>query len=96
MVASLFANDFEPATFLLSYNNAQIFCVFEKKTILNRQLIQVAILQEELEAKDLELARLKEALSQKEGTQDAPVEERDEAGNDQKAASDPLQVKVES
>ncbi|CAD6248155.1 unnamed protein product [Miscanthus lutarioriparius] len=56
----------------------------------------VSILQEELEAKDLELARLKEALSQKEGTQDAPVEERDEAGNDQKAASDPLQVKVES
>jgi len=57
---------------------------------------QVSILQEELEAKDLELARLKERLSQKEGTQDAPVEERDEAGNDQKAASDPLQVKVES
>jgi hypothetical protein len=57
---------------------------------------QVSILQEELEAKDLELARLKEALSQKEGTQDAPVEERDEAGNDQNAASDPLQVKVES
>ena len=56
----------------------------------------MSILQEELEAKDLELARLKEALSQKEGTQDAPVEERDEAGNDQKAASDPLQVKVES
>ncbi|EES04471.1 hypothetical protein BDA96_04G036700 [Sorghum bicolor] len=56
----------------------------------------VSILQEQLEAKDLELARLKETLSQKEGTQDAPVEERDEAGDDQKAASDPLQVKVES
>lgn len=57
---------------------------------------QVSILQDELEAKDLEITRLKEALSQKEGTPDAPVEERDEAGNDQKAASDPLQVKVES
>jgi len=95
LVASLFANDSEPATFLLNYNNAQIFCVFEKKTILNWQLIQVAILQEELEAKDLELGRLREMLSQKEATENRAVEEREEAGNDLNTASDPLQVKVE-
>lgn len=64
---------------------------------------QVAILQEELEAKELEVTRLKEeTLSQKEDTQDAPspapapVEEGDGAGNDLKPASDPLQVKLES
>jgi hypothetical protein len=63
----------------------------------------VAILQEELEAKELEVTRLKEeTLSQKEGTQEAPapapapVEEGDGAGNDLKPASDPLQVKLES
>ncbi|PWZ20869.1 FKBP12-interacting protein [Zea mays] len=64
---------------------------------------KVAILQEELEAKELEVTRLKEeTLSQKEGTQEAPapapapVEEGDGAGNDLKPASDPLQVKLES
>jgi len=35
----------------------------------------VSILQEELEAKDLEVARLKEMLSQKEATHDTAVEE---------------------
>jgi len=56
----------------------------------------VSILQEELEAKDLELTRLKEALAQKEATQDAPVENSDDAGNGQEADSDTLQVKAES
>lgn len=56
----------------------------------------MSILQEELEAKDLELTRLKEALAQKEATQDAPVETSDDAGNGQEADSDTLQVKAES
>ncbi|KAK8462429.1 hypothetical protein SEVIR_1G205120v4 [Setaria viridis] len=56
----------------------------------------VSILQEELEAKDLELARLKEMLSQKEASHDEAVEERDEAANDMNTASDPMHVKVES
>lgn len=56
----------------------------------------MSILQEELEAKDLELRRLKEMLSQKEATEDTAVEESDEAGNDLNTASDPQQVKVES
>ncbi|KAG2611504.1 hypothetical protein PVAP13_4KG137400 [Panicum virgatum] len=54
----------------------------------------VSILQEELEAKDLEVARLKEMLSQKEATRDTAVEEeRDEAANDINTASDPMEVK---
>jgi hypothetical protein len=65
-------------------------------TILNWQLLQVAILQEELEAKDLEVGRLRETLSQKEATENRAVEEREEAGNGLNTASDPLQVKVES
>ncbi|KAL6634396.1 hypothetical protein ACP70R_027067 [Stipagrostis hirtigluma subsp. patula] len=56
----------------------------------------VAILQEELEAKDLELRRLKEMLSQKEAIEDRAAEERDEAGNDLNTTSDPQAVKVES
>ncbi|OEL27488.1 FKBP12-interacting protein of 37 kDa [Dichanthelium oligosanthes] len=56
----------------------------------------VSILQEELEAKDLELTRLKEMLSHKEASDDAAVEEREEAANDMNTASDPMQVKVES
>ncbi|AQK60977.1 Protein arginine N-methyltransferase 1.5 [Zea mays] len=56
----------------------------------------VSILQEELEAKDLELTRLKEVLAQKGATQDAPVETSDDAGNGQEADSDTLQVKAES
>ncbi|KAG2606105.1 FKBP12-interacting protein of 37 kDa-like isoform X2 [Panicum virgatum] len=57
----------------------------------------LSILQEELEAKDLEVARLKEMLSQKEATHDTAVEEeRDEAANDMNTASDPMEVKVES
>jgi hypothetical protein len=56
----------------------------------------VAILQEELEAKDLEVGRLREMLSQKEATENRAVEEREEAGNGLNTASDPLQVKVES
>lgn len=57
----------------------------------------VSILQEELEAKDLEVARLKEMLSQKEATRDTAVEEeRDEAANDINTASDPMEVRVES
>uniref|UniRef100_K3XY01 FKBP12-interacting protein of 37 kDa n=1 Tax=Setaria italica TaxID=4555 RepID=K3XY01_SETIT len=56
----------------------------------------VSILQEELGAKDLELARLKEVLSQKEASHDEAVEERDEAANDMNTASDPMHVKVES
>lgn len=56
----------------------------------------MSILQEELEAKDLELARLKEMLSHKEATHDEEIEERDEAANDMTTASDPMQVKMES
>ena len=57
----------------------------------------MSILQEELEAKDLEVARLKEMLSQKEATRDTAVEEeRDEAANDINTASDPMEVRVES
>uniref|UniRef100_A0A0A9CJA8 FKBP12-interacting protein of 37 kDa n=1 Tax=Arundo donax TaxID=35708 RepID=A0A0A9CJA8_ARUDO len=59
----------------------------------------VSILQEELEAKDLELRRLKEILSQKEATEGSEgktVEEIDKAGNDMNTDSDPQQVKVES
>ncbi|VAI73618.1 unnamed protein product [Triticum turgidum subsp. durum] len=57
----------------------------------------VSILQEELEAKDVELARLKEMLSQKEATEDdAVVEEREEAANDMNASSDPQPIKAES
>ncbi|KAM3189422.1 hypothetical protein ACQJBY_067994 [Aegilops geniculata] len=58
----------------------------------------VSILQEELEAKDVELARLKEMLSQKEATEDddAVVEEREEAANDMNASSDPQLIKAES
>ncbi|KAL6864714.1 hypothetical protein ACP4OV_015865 [Aristida adscensionis] len=56
----------------------------------------VSILQEELEAKDLELKRLKEMLSQKEVIEErVMIEERDEAGNDLNN-SDPRPVKVES
>ncbi|CAL5042872.1 unnamed protein product [Urochloa decumbens] len=55
----------------------------------------VSILQEELEAKNLELTRLKEMLSQKKATHDEVVEERDEAGNYMNTDSDPMQVKVE-
>ena len=65
--------------------------------ILASHLFQVSILQEELEAKDLEVARLKEMLSQKEATRDTAVEEeRDEAANDINTASDPMEVRVES
>jgi len=65
--------------------------------ILASHLFQLSILQEELEAKDLEVARLKEMLSQKEATHDTAVEEeRDEAANDMNTASDPMEVKVES
>ncbi|CAN6298329.1 unnamed protein product [Urochloa humidicola] len=56
----------------------------------------VSILQEELEAKDLELTRLREMLYQKEATHDEAVEERNEAANDMNTDSDPMQVKVES
>ena len=65
--------------------------------ILASHLFQLSILQEELEAKDLEVARLKEMLYQKEATLDTAVEEeRDEAVNDMNTASDPMEVKVES
>ena len=65
--------------------------------ILASHLFQLSILQEELEAKDLEVARLKEMLSQKEATRDTAVEEeRDEAANDINTALDPMEVRVES
>jgi len=65
--------------------------------ILASHLFQLSILQEELEAKDLEVARLKEMLSQKEATRDTAVEEeRDEAANDINTASDTMEVRVES
>ena len=44
----------------------------------------------------MELTRLKEMLSQKEATEDAVVEEREEAANDMNASSDPQLIKVES
>ena len=45
----------------------------------------------------MELARLKEMLSQKEATEDdAVVEEREEAANDMNASSDPQPIKAES
>ncbi|CAL4926577.1 unnamed protein product [Urochloa decumbens] len=56
----------------------------------------VSILQDELEAKDLELIRLREMVYQKEATRDEDVEERNEAANDMNTDSDPMQVKVES
>ncbi|TVU04858.1 hypothetical protein EJB05_47996 [Eragrostis curvula] len=56
----------------------------------------VAILQEELEAKDSELRRLKEMLSQKEAAEDRADEEGDQAVNDLNTASDPQPVKMES
>jgi hypothetical protein len=96
-------NDVERSNEMVSVTNVTtvyyglwVGCLFWSRDFELAIFFQVSILQEQLEAKDLELARLKETLSQKEGTQDAPVEERDEAGDDQKAASDPLQVKVES
>lgn len=73
-----------------------VSCLFRPLKIFGSHLLQVSILQEELEAKDLELARLKEVLSQKEASHDEAVEERDEAANDMNTASDPMHVKVES
>jgi pre-mRNA-splicing regulator WTAP len=63
---------------------------------LNWQHFQVAILQDELEAKDLELRRRKEMLSQKEYTEERALEEAEEARNDLNTALDPQQVEVES
>jgi pre-mRNA-splicing regulator WTAP len=63
---------------------------------LNWQHFQVAILQDELEAKDLELRRRKEMLSQKEYTAERALEEAEEARNDLNTALDPQQVEVES
>ena len=57
----------------------------------------MSILQEELEAKDVELARLKEMLSQKEAAEDTAVEEIHEAADDMNAtASSPQPIKIEA
>ncbi|KAM0856340.1 hypothetical protein ACQ4PT_049166 [Festuca glaucescens] len=57
----------------------------------------VSILQEELEARDVELTRLKEMLSQKGATEDTPAEEINEAADDMNATtSDPQPIKLEA
>ncbi|KAL5223682.1 hypothetical protein ABZP36_010321 [Zizania latifolia] len=56
----------------------------------------VAILQDELESKDLELRRLKEMLAQKEATDDIIAEEKDAPGDDINATSDVQPIKVET
>ncbi|KAF0903368.1 hypothetical protein E2562_026917 [Oryza meyeriana var. granulata] len=57
----------------------------------------VAILQDELETKDLELRKLKEMLAQKEATDDDKIpEEKDVAGDEINATSDIQPVKVET
>jgi hypothetical protein len=45
----------------------------------------VSILQEKLQARDIELTRLKEMLSQKGATADTPAEEINEAADDMDA-----------
>ena len=58
----------------------------------------MSILQEELEAKDAELARLKEMLSQKEAAaEDTAVEEIHEAADEMNATvSSPQPIKLEA
>jgi hypothetical protein len=56
----------------------------------------VSILQEELEARDVELTRLKEMLSQKEATEDTPAEETNEAADAMNTTSDPQLIKLEA
>ena len=57
----------------------------------------MSILQEELEAKDVDLARLKEMLSQKEAAEDTAVEEIHEAADEMNAsASSPQLIKIEA
>uniref|UniRef100_A0A0E0LBK0 FKBP12-interacting protein of 37 kDa n=1 Tax=Oryza punctata TaxID=4537 RepID=A0A0E0LBK0_ORYPU len=57
----------------------------------------VAILQDELETKDVELRRLKQMLAQKEATDENKIpEEKDVAGDDINAASDIQPIKVET
>jgi hypothetical protein len=57
----------------------------------------VSILQEKLQARDIELTRLKEMLSQKGATEDTPAEEINEAADDMNATtSDPQPIKLEA
>ncbi|KAM0913253.1 hypothetical protein ACQ4PT_012308 [Festuca glaucescens] len=57
----------------------------------------VSILQEELEARDVELTRLKEVLSQKGAAEDTPAEEINEAADDMNVTtSSPQPIKLEA
>jgi hypothetical protein len=57
----------------------------------------VAILQDELETKDVELRRLKEMLAQKEATDENKIpQENDVAGDDIVAAAESQPIKVET
>jgi hypothetical protein len=82
----------EMVSFILINTGYYILAIF------GSHVLQVSILQEELETKDLELARWKEMLSQKEAghNHDKAAVHIDEAANDMNIASDPMQVKVES